>query len=219
MRAMMFAAFLLPTSFCFADKPQLSSSDLLSIRKTNPASVIEIENDIEQKLRWIVMISDHLHLGYTMPKGRPEIFLVSRAYIRHHAKEICFTFSDPKDISNCAEKIFGWIDDDRRIFLLREEDVLSSEIMNSRREFPVKTWVGMELLHELVHYVQMEDSPYAPSTLPCSIESRWESEAHKMMQWWLNSLQTVDAGRITVLLRGGMLPFSCANKEGAIIEK
>jgi hypothetical protein len=211
----MLAIMFLASPFLEAkDEAGVTLSGITSLRDARPPVRAEFERDLDKKIEWIISISDHLHLGYKMPKGRPEVYLVSRTYILEHEKEICTTFSDPKEVNNCAKKIFGWIDDERKIYILREEDVESSEIVNGRRGFPVETWVAMELLHELVHYVQMEDSPFVPSTLSCDVEAKWEGEAHSMMQWWLNSLQTIDAGRIIVLLRGGLLTFGCSEKKG-----
>ena len=169
------------------------------------------DRSLDEKISYILKTGKHVRATYVPPSVRPDIYLVSRSYIKKHARQIC-----PKEFSNaelpqCAERIFGWIDDKRKIYVLRAEDVSVSEPQFFAGISP-ELWVEMEVFHETVHYVQATARPdLQPTTLDCAMTEKWETEAHALTHYWLHSLQSIDAERINARLRGGLAHFSCAD--------
>lgn len=176
-----------------------------------PQDAAKLDAKIDARMRWIHGLSEYLGRGYRLPASRPEIYMVSRDYIIKNEKEICFSSKTPEQIRDCSSRVFGWIDDDRKIYVLHAEDVLSTRDFPGAnvRDFSAELWVEMTWTHELVHYAQMDGSPYRPTTMPCEVQGEWESDAFFFASQWLHSLQSVDAERINTVFRGQRPPYAC----------
>lgn len=177
----------------------------------HPRVAAELRERIQARVRWLHELAQVLRLGYSLPAAPPEIYLVSRAYIQAHEREICFQARDAEEARACSSRVYGWIDDSRRVYVLRGEDVQSSEGFPAMRDFPAELWVEAAWTHELTHYMQMEGSPHRPSTLTCELEAKWEGEAFLMAAQWLHSLRSVDAERINTAFRGQSPRLRCAD--------
>lgn len=174
----------------------------------SPRAAERVDALIDERMRWVHGLTQYLRLGYSLPTRRPNIFVVSRQYILSHEAQVCPNMP-VEDTHFCALHVFGWTDDDRNIYVLRAEDVARSEGFPTMSDFPADLWVEMTWTHELVHYEQLEGSPYRPSTLPCDIQEKWENEAFLIGAQWLHSLQSVDAERINSIFRGQLPHFRC----------
>ena len=175
----------------------------------SPRAAELLRQRVDARMAWIYDLAAQVGYGYQMPDRRPEIFLVSRAWIEAHAKDICFRATTPEELRACSTHVFGWIDDDRRVYALRGEDVQATAGFPSMPDFPVDIWVEMEWTHELTHYLQLERSGKVPSRLSCADEARMEQQAFTVAAQWLHSLRSIDAERINTAFRGGFPVFSC----------
>ncbi len=204
--------FVILALFFFASISCAHEEGIVHYRDTlSPAAQVRHDQEIDTLLSWVFGMTEYFKLGYTKPDKRPEIYIVSRAYIIRHEAQICFFTSIPEEMRSCALHVFGWTDDDRHLYILRAEDVVVTEDFpgSVMVNFPMELWVKMVRAHEAVHYIQSEGSPYRLSKLPCAIEEKWESEAFRIAEQWLHAQQSVDAERINTLFRGQFRHFGC----------
>lgn len=167
------------------------------------------ERSSKEMIRYILSMSEYLKLGYREPAKLPRVYLVNREYIVRHEREICFFAKTDPEARACSSHIYGWTDDERRLYILRGEDVALTDGFPKVANFPLELWLEMVRMHEMVHYVQLEGSPYVPSQLPCEVEEKWEREAFLIAAQWLHSLRSADAERINVIFRGQTPHFGC----------
>ncbi|MBI3549684.1 MAG: hypothetical protein HY078_11650 [Elusimicrobia bacterium] len=205
------ARLLLAAVLVSAPNAALAEDGIRSIEDGLPPRAVErLRARIDERLRWIHALMKTLRLDYEMPSVRPEMHLVSRAWVLAHEREVCFSSASAEEIRACSSRVFGWIDDDRRIYVVRGEDVPSTEGLPPMRDFPVELWVEMTWTHELVHFIQLERSEWKPTTLPCDTLYKWEHEAFLIAAQWLHSLQNADAERINAVFRGQLPRARCS---------
>jgi hypothetical protein len=200
--ALLLLALLAAPSFADADIRPIAAG-------LSPLAAERLGARVDARTRWVYDLTEVLRLGYRMPDRRPEIFLVSRKYIVDHEREVCFQARSDEERRYCAERVYGWTDDQRRLYVLRGEDVQASPGFPAMEDFPADLWVEMAWTHELAHYVQLEGSPHAPSRLPCEVQEKWEGEAFLIGTQWLHSLRSVDAERLNTIFRGQLPRFGC----------
>ncbi len=80
-----------------------------------PRDAEKLDKKLDARMKWIHELGLYLRRNYKLPKKRPEIFLVTRDYILRNEKTICFHVTSPEELRACSSRVFGWIDDDRRI--------------------------------------------------------------------------------------------------------
>jgi len=176
----------------------------------------EFEGEIQVTLQWIVNAAHRVHFSpetYQMPEKLPDIYVVSRSYILKNKEEICHRLTNEYDINQCAEKILSWIDDERRLYVLRKEDVVqNTDLLISG--IPTDLWIRIARTHELAHFIQFSSrKELKATTLPCETLSQFETEAFKLEHWWLHSLQSIDAERVNAYQRGKVPQCSCTNND------
>lgn len=190
----------------------MAESGIVEYRSTlTPRAQESYDKKVDGYIDWIHDMMVITKREYQKPTTRPKIYHVSRDYIMLHRREICFSAKTDEEVTECAERVYGWIDDARTIYVLRESDVLRTKGFPGSTGFPTELWQDMELVHEIVHFIQLEGSTMRVSALPCATEEKWETEAYFLMTQWLHGLRQSDAERINAIFRGQMLRFQCAS--------
>ena len=189
-------------ALCFSLRAPAASAEegrTLYVATLTQSGASQFNRKINERLDWIVSFSSKLGWGYKRPT-LPEIWLVSRAYMLRHAEEICQTPSK-EESRECVKNKFAWTDDERAIYILRQEDVATHPALREITAFPAELWIEMVTTHELAHLAQLEASSYRINNLPCLKFVEWERQANMIARQWLHSLQSVEAERLNVLFR------------------